>query len=435
MFTKRQTEKYCDVLLWALKTARKESFKKNDVVMILYDLAGLEMAEILQAKLLDMGVNPVPRMGLTSVMEKNFFEKATSRQLIFQTPGVKELYRCLNGSIHIYAPESLTHLSQIDPKKIGKVTVTRKPLRKILDKREEQGKYSWTLCMVPTHEFAKKAKLSMDQYIEQVAKACNLDKRDPVRAWQETYDNMAAIKKWINGLDVEYYHVQSAHVNLKVTPGKMRRWIGLSGHNIPSFEIFLSPDWRGTEGTYFADQPSFRSGNRVEDVRLEFRQGRLVKIDAKKGRDFVVKQLSMDKGAGRLGEFSLTDKRFSRIDRFMANTLFDENFGGRYGNCHIALGASYSDSYDGDPSRLTKERKKRLGFNDSALHWDIVNTEKKRVVAHLVSGEEITIYEDGMFKYKRHKAQGIRNPRQTESLTPGIIGPSSSTKLKKVNNQ
>ena len=49
MFTKRQTEKYCDVLLWALKAARKESFKKNDVVMILYDLAGLEMAEILQA--------------------------------------------------------------------------------------------------------------------------------------------------------------------------------------------------------------------------------------------------------------------------------------------------------------------------------------------------------------------------------------------------
>jgi len=403
VFTKRQTEKYCDVLLWALKAARKESFKKNDMVMILYDLAGIEMTEILQAKLLDMGVNPIPRMGLTSVMEKNFFEKANSRQLIFQTPGVKELYKCLSGSIHIYAPESLTHLSQIDPKKIGKVAIARKPLREILDKREEQGKYSWTLCMVPTRELAKRAKLSVDQYIEQVAKACNLDKRDPVKAWQDTYDNVAAIKKWINGLDVRYYHIQSAHVNLKVTPGKKRRWIGLSGHNIPSFEIFLSPDWRGTEGIYFADQPSFRSGNRVEGIRLEFKKGRLIKIDAKRGRDFVVKQLSMDKGAGRLGEFSLTDKRFSRIDRFMANTLFDENFGGRYGNCHVALGASYSDSYDGDPSRLTKERKKRLGFNDSALHWDIVNTEKKKVVAHLASGEEITIYEDGMFRYKMPK--------------------------------
>ena len=167
MFTKRQTEKYCEVLLWALKVARKGGFKKNDVVMILYDLAGLEMAEILQAKLLDMGVNPIPRVGLTSVMEKNFYEKANSRQLIFQTPGLKELYKCLNGSIHIYAPESLTHLSHIDPKKIGKVAIARKHLRNILDKREGQGKYSWTLCMVPTHELAKRARLSMDQYIEQ----------------------------------------------------------------------------------------------------------------------------------------------------------------------------------------------------------------------------------------------------------------------------
>ncbi len=399
MFTKRQTEKYCDVLLWALKSARKESFKKNDVVMIFYDLAGLELAEILQAKLLDMGINPIPRMGLTSVMEKNFFEKANSRQLVFQTPGVKELYNGLNGSIHIHAPESLTHLSQIDPKKIGKAVVARKHLREILNKREEQGKYGWTLCMVPTPALAKRARLSMDQYIAQVAKACNLDKKDPVKAWQETYEHVKAIKKWINGLAIKYLHIQSTHVDLKITPGKRRRWIGLSGHNIPSFEIFISPDWRETEGTYFADQPSFRSGNRVEGIRLEFKQGRLVTIDARKGRDFVIKQLSMDKGAGRLGEFSLTDKRFSRIDRFMANTLFDENFGGRYGNCHVALGASYSDSYDGDPSRLTKERKKRLGFNDSALHWDIVNTEKKRVVAHLASGREITIYEDGRFKY------------------------------------
>jgi aminopeptidase len=406
MFTKRQREKYCDVLLWALKTARKESFRKNDVVMILYDLAGLEMAEILQAKLLDMGVNPIPRMGLTSIMEKNFYEKANSQQLVFQAPGAKELYKCLNGSIHIYAPESLTHLSQIDPKKIGKAAVARKPLRKILDRREELGKYGWTLCMVPTREMAKKAKLSTNHYIEQTIKACNLDRRDPVKAWQDIYDNAMAIKKWINDMNVKYFHVQSKHVNLKVTPGEKRRWIGLSGHNIPSFEIFLSPDWRGTEGIYFADQPSFRSGNRVEGIRLEFKKGRLVKIDAKKGRDFAVKQLSMDKGAGRLGEFSLTDKRFSRIDRFMANSLFDENFGGRYGNCHVALGASYSDSYNGDPSRLTSERKERLGFNDSALHWDIVNTEKKKVVAHLASGEEITIYEDGVFKY--NEVQGAR---------------------------
>ena len=68
----------------------------------------------------------------------------------------------------------------------------------------------------------------------------------------------------------------------------------------------------------------------------------------------------MDKGANKVGEFSLTDIRFSKIDRFMANTLFDENYGGKYGNCHIAVGSSYSDTYDGDPAKLTKEKKREL---------------------------------------------------------------------------
>ena len=107
----------------------------------------------------------------------------------------------------------------------------------------------------------------------------------------------------------------------------------------------------------------------------------------------------MDSGSARLGEFSLTDKRFSRIDRFMANTLFDELYGGEYGNCHVALGPSYANTYDGNPKTLTPALKKTLGFNDSALHWDFVNTEAKRVTAHFTGGGQTTIYENGLFLY------------------------------------
>lgn len=252
--------------------------------------------------------------------------------------------------------------------------------------------------MVPTPELAKHARLSMKQYTAQVITACYLNKREPVKEWKTIYKNAMAIKRWLNNMEVGYYHVESKSVDLRITPGKNRKWIGLSGHNIPSFEIFLSPDWRGTEGIYFANQPSYRSGNYVEGVRIEFRKGNAAKIEAKRGKDFVVKHLSMDKGAKRVGEFSLTDKRFSKIDKFMANTLYDENYGGRYGNCHLALGSSYSNTYAGDPARLTKEKKKMLGFNDSALHWDLVNTEEKRVTAYLRSGENVIIYENGMFK-------------------------------------
>ncbi|MBU0989670.1 MAG: aminopeptidase [Proteobacteria bacterium] len=399
MLTKKQLDKYADVLLWGLKTARNGRFKKGDVVLIQFDLPGVQLAEILQGKVLDMGMNPVMRSGLSPVMEHNFYKKANNRQLVFRGSWQDDLYENINGRIYLHSPASLTHLSDIDPKRIGKVAVAMKPLRDIMRKREEQGDLGWTLCMMPTEELAKKAGLSLKRYTNQIVKACYLNKPDPVGAWKDVYKDAVAIKRWMNSMKVEYYHIESERIDLRITPGDTRKWVGISGHNIPSFELFISPDWRGTEGTYFANQPSFRSGNLVEGVRLTFKRGLVSKATAKKGDAFTNKQLSMDKGARRIGEFSLTDKRFSKINRFMASTLYDENYGGRYGNCHLAVGSSYTDTYDGDPATLTKEMKAKLGFNDSALHWDLVNTEKKTVTAHLRSGEQVVVYENGMFRY------------------------------------
>lgn len=399
MLSDIQLNRYADVLLWGLKKARTEMFRRNDNIIIRYDHAAVKLAEILQSKILDMGMNPILRAASTPQMDKNFYERANDKQLMFHAPGDKELNNNLNGSIYLHAPESITHLRHIDPKRIGRVAIGRKPLRDILWKREEQGKFGWTLCMLPTKELADKAGISMKKYTSQVIKACYLDKKNPVMEWDKVYREAVSIKRWINSMDVKYYHVVSENIDMKITPGKKRRWIGISGHNIPSFELFISPDWRGTNGVYYANQPSFRDGNYVEGVRLEFNRGSVVKVSARKGKDFAIKQISMDKGSRRVGEFSLTDKRFSMIDRFMANTLYDENYGGMYGNCHLALGMSYSDTFDGDPSKLTRAVKNRLGFNDSALHWDLINTENKQIIAHLYSGEDIIIYEDGEFKY------------------------------------
>ena len=399
MFTERQLERYADILLWGLKTARTARFKQGDIVLIRFDKPAIRLAEILYAKLLDMGLNPVQRMNHTTTMELDFYKRSNSKQLVFTPPGDASLSKSLNGGIFLHAPESLTHLSDIDPKKIGQVAVSRKYLRDILDKRDDEGAFGWTLCIFPTKALAHHAGLSLKDYTGQVIKACFLNRTSPVSHWKSIYKKVRSIKKWLSSMQVNYYHIESANIDLEITPGEKRKWIGISGHNIPSFEIFTVPDWRGTQGKYFANQPSFRSGNYVEGVRLEFQKGAVVKAQAQKGEEFVKKQLAIDQGANKLGEFSLTDKRFSKINTFMANTLFDENYGGKFGNCHVALGSSYSDAYDGDPKKLTKKTKQKLGFNDSALHWDLVNTEKKRVVAHLASGKKLTIYENGKFTY------------------------------------
>ncbi len=399
MLTDIQCRRYADVLWWGLRTARTGKFRKGDTVSLRFGQPALPLAEIVFERLLDLGLNPVPRPMLGPAMERSFYRHANPRQLVFVPPGETELYANLNGSIYLHAPESLTHLRDADPKRIGRASVARKPLKDILDRREQAGEFGWTLCAWPTEDQAAKAGLSADAYCRQIVRACFLDRRDPVAQWQEIWRKANAIKKWLTSLPVESLHVTSAHTDLEVKPGQCRRWLGVSGHNIPSFEIFISPDWRGTRGTYYADQPSYRSGNIVSGVRLTFSGGRVASATAEQGEDFLRAQLAMDPGACRLGEFSLTDRRFSKIDHFMANTLFDENFGGRHGNCHVAVGAAYLDSYDGDPSSLEPAQRKALGFNDSALHWDLVNTEAKHVSARLKDGRTLTLYENGQFAY------------------------------------
>ncbi len=397
MLSEKHLEKYADVLLWALATAKKQPLKKNDIVLIQYDLPALKLTEILYDRLLALGVHPVQRMVVTCGMEQSFYAKSNSAQLTFIAPGDKELYSQIAGRIFLHAPESLTHLKQIDPARIGKAVVARKVLKDILDRREEKRRYSWTLCLLPTAELARQAGMPLRQYAAQIVKGCHLDADNPVGRWEEIHKEVTVIKKRLSSLPVKYYHLESARMDLRITPGEKRKWAGVSGHNVPSFEVFVSPDWRGTEGVYFANLPSFRSGNYVQDGRSTFAKGKAVKSGAGEGEEFVKKQLAMDAGARQLGEFSLTDKRFSRIDRFMAETLFDENFGGREGNCHIALGSSYSDTFSGNPARLTPALKKKLGFNDSALHWDLVNTEPKTVTAHLTNGKKIVVYDRGVF--------------------------------------
>ena len=132
-------------------------------------------------------------------------------------------------------------------------------------------------------------------------------------------------------------------------------------------------------------------------IELRFADGRVVEATAAENEQVLTEMIATE-GADRVGEFSLTDARFSRITRFMAQTLYDENIGGQAGNTHIALGKSYHDCYAGDPAGVPREEWERLGFNESTVHTDIVSTAPRTVTATLRSGGERVIYDGGQFK-------------------------------------
>jgi aminopeptidase len=174
--------------------------------------------------------------------------------------------------------------------------------------------------------------------------------------------------------------------------------MGGSGRNIPSFEIFTSPDWRGTNGWIRFSEPLYRYGNLITGVELWFKDGKVIKSKAKQNEK-VLKQMIATENADKIGEYSLTDKRFSRITKFMAETLFDENVGGKYGNTHLALGNAYHDCFDGDPGQMNEEDWEELGFNSSSVHTDIVSTTPRTVTAYMKDGSTQIIYKDGLFTF------------------------------------
>lgn len=399
MLNKSQLEKYSDVLIWALKTARSKAFRPYDIILIRYERLALPLAGLIYRKLVQEKFNVILRGLSTPSIEKDFFTYSDIKQRKFIGQWEEKFYDSLSGNIFLSAPESLTHLRDIDPKRLNDAAITRQKLRRITERREEKGRYGWTLCTYPAEEPAARAKLSIGEYSSQIIKACFLNAKDPVSVWKKILMDSVEIKKWLNSLPVKTLHIESKSCDLTIDFGEKRKFIGVSGHNIPSFEIFTSPDWRGTRGKYYANLPSYKSGNYVEEIQLEFDRGNIINASAGKGEKFLREIITMDPGAKRVGEFSLTDRRFSKIDKFMADTLFDENFGGRYGNCHIAIGTSYSDTYSGKHAELTPQMKKKLGLNYSALHWDIVNTENKTVTAKLKTGKNFLLYENGIFTY------------------------------------
>jgi aminopeptidase len=331
-------------------------------------------------------------------LSRDFFETTSDAQLdYFPARYMRGLVDEMDHQVSVLAESDPHALEAVDPARIMRRGEAMRALLDWRTEKENAGHFSWTLGLYGTAAMAAEAKLSEEEYWEQIVHACFLDVEDPIARWRDVGARLDETRERLDALDIERVHVQGEDVDLWVGIGEQRRWLGGRGRNIPSFEIFTSPDWRGTEGWIKFNQPLYRYGNLVKGIRLAFTDGRVSEASAEENESVLTEMIATE-GADKVGEFSLTDKRFSRITRFMAHTLYDENVGGPFGNTHIALGRSYQDAYTGDPAEVKAEGWERLGFNNSSVHTDIVSTTDRTVTAQLRGGEERVIYKNGEFQ-------------------------------------
>ncbi|OGC50356.1 thermophilic metalloprotease (M29) superfamily [candidate division WWE3 bacterium RIFCSPHIGHO2_01_FULL_40_23] len=389
-------EKYADVFVKCALNSGK-GIKKGDVVY-------LQVSEC--ARLLYVALrNSILKAGGTTITNyipddtaREYYELASEEQLrSFPKKYMRGLVDEIDHSIFIISETNKHELEGLDPKKIMTRSKALKPYKEWRDEKENKGKFSWTLGLYATPAMAKEAKLTLKQYWNEIIKACFLDEKDPILKWKEVFSEVERLRKKLNSLKIERLHVKGEGVDLIIGLGEGRNWLGGTGRNIPSFEVFISPDWRLTSGTIEFNQPLYRYGSLIEGIKLKFEKGLITKAIATKNEKLLAEMIATDDGSNKIGEYSLTDSRLSRITKFMAETLFDENIGGKYGNTHIAIGNAYQDSYPGNPSKVSKEKWKKLGYNKSIVHTDIITTTKRTVTATLANGVEKVIYKDGQF--------------------------------------
>ena len=329
---------------------------------------------------------------------RSFFQLAGDAQLAhFPAQYVRGLVDEMDHQVSVIADADPHALESVDPAKIMRRGETMRPLLDWRGEKENAGRFTWTLGLYGTPAMAAEAQMTPEEYWEQIIHACFLDQDDPIERWKEVGRQLEETRARLDALQIERLHVEGEDADLWITVGEGRRWLGGRGRNIPSFELFTSPDWRGTEGWIRFDQPLYPYGNLVKGIRLAFVDGRVSEASAEQNEGVLTEMIATE-GADRVGEFSLTDKRLSRITRFMAQTLYDENVVGPFGNTHIAVGRSYQDAYDGDPAALGERDWERLGFNHSSVHTDIVSTSDRVVTAQLRGRVERVIYRDGQFE-------------------------------------
>ncbi|CAN5791072.1 hypothetical protein BH23CHL2_BH23CHL2_26000 [soil metagenome] len=173
---------------------------------------------------------------------------------------------------------------------------------------------------------------------------------DPVKHWKAASLDQQRMIDWLS--DKKLIEVTGPDTDLKLSI-EGRVWMNADGRkNFPDGEIFTAPVEDSVEGTIRYSYPAIMGGREVDDIRLWFEQGRVVKATTGRNEEFLQQMLESDEGARRIGEFAF-GTNFG-IDRFTKNILFDEKIGG---TIHVALGSGY-------PETGSK--------NESAIHWDMI---------------------------------------------------------------
>ena len=302
--------------------------------------------------------------------------------------------------ISLSGPHAPRALEGLDPARAG---------RDLLPYLPETGEVvnrmttSWCIVPVPTPAWAElvypdvAGQDAYERLWEDVAHICRLDEKDPAEAWMERSADLKANAQRLTDKRYDALRLHGPGTDLTIGLFASAHWAAgdletVDGRrhspNLPTEEVFSTPDPQRVDGHVSATLPLELSGSIIENIRVEFEGGRAVKIDADSGADALRAVASRDDGAARLGEIALVDGegRIGPLGRVFYDTLLDENAAS-----HIALGGAYEHPVD-DPAEKAR-------VNESVVHVDfMIGSPELRIDGITRDGSVEPVLRDGAWQ-------------------------------------
>ncbi|MBQ8291714.1 MAG: aminopeptidase [Clostridia bacterium] len=321
-------------------------------------------------------------------------------------------YKAVNYSCRLFIesedPDGMNGIDQ------GKMSAVRralypqvKPFRKAIE-----NKHQWCIAAVPGEAWAKKvfpalsAKKAVEAMWNVILKTARADGRNPIKDWKEHNEDLDKRCAYLNALGLQYLQIKSGNgtdVTIELNAegifcgGKEKTLKGrVFNPNIPTEEVFTTPKAGSVEGIVYATKPLSYMGELIENFSVTFEGGKVVKVQAEKGEALLKEMVSMDEGAGKLGEVALIpyNSPISQSGVLFYNTLFDEN-----ASCHLALGRGFNECYK-NYEKYSDEELKARGINESMIHVDfMIGAADTCVVGIKANGERVQIFENGNWAF------------------------------------
>ena len=282
-------------------------------------------------------------------------------------------------------------------------TRTSKPIYKL---KQLTNEISWCIAVIPNKIWAKEKfpNLSEDdaynEYFKLMCHCTMVDKENPIEEWNKFLNRQRNLVKTLNDLQITKMHYTNSlgtDLVIGLSPDALWQCAGYEGSdvivNMPTYEVFTSPDYRLTEGVVYASKPLMYGGALVDKFWVKFKNGKVVDYDAEVGKEILKGIIESDEYSCFLGECALVDKNtaIAQTNFVYGETCLDEN-----ASCHIALGDAFPECLKGAEDESVEERRNR-GLNHSDNHVDfMIGTDDLNIMAETKDGEML-IFKNGEF--------------------------------------